>query len=273
VVGHWGVGEDGGSGVGGVADVAGLHGFTGGHGDEVLDVTASNLGDDVAVLNLDGDNDDLRVVNATLGGDLTAGVSHGGGDGVSDGVGNGKSVGDGSGVSDEGSSSVVDSGVSVSVVSVESISLGLRISLTLVDGMVSSGGEGSDGCIAENIGELLAELDILNLLSVDGHGVADVLGRGDTVLGDHDLVVGDAVRGRGVIGYGGRGSDDMSVSSHEGGSQSMTSKSVIELGVSLCVCVSRRGSICRGNQAGHDEKLHDDIEIVDDFPRCKVELK
>merc|ERR1712200_53083 len=108
MVGQWGVGEDGGGGVGGVADVASLHGFTGGHGDEVLDVTASNLGDDVAVLNLHGDNNDLRVVNATLSGDLTAGVSHGGGDGVSDSVGNGKGSGDGksmsegSGVSDEG---------------------------------------------------------------------------------------------------------------------------------------------------------------------------
>merc|ERR1719290_481428 len=89
VVGHRG-------GVGGVGDVGGLDGGAGGDGDEVLDGGAGHLGDYVAVLNIDGDNLDLRVVDAPLGDDLAASVLDGGGQLGADGVGDGQ-VGDGGG--------------------------------------------------------------------------------------------------------------------------------------------------------------------------------
>ena len=79
----------------GVGGGGGDDGLAGGLGQLVLDVGTGDLGDGVAVLNLDGDLDDLGVVNAVLGGDLTAGVLHGLGDGVGDSVGNRQRGGDG----------------------------------------------------------------------------------------------------------------------------------------------------------------------------------
>jgi len=67
-----------GNGDNGLADVGGGDSLAGGDGDEVLDIGTGDLGDDVAVLNLDGDNLDGGVVHAVLGGDSTASVLHGG---------------------------------------------------------------------------------------------------------------------------------------------------------------------------------------------------
>jgi hypothetical protein len=194
----------------GMADMIGGNCLACGDRDQVLHVTAGHLGDDVAVLNLHRDNDHLRVVNATLGGDLTAGMFDSSGDGVSDGMGDGEGsnwdwVSNGCGMSNKGGSSMVDS--SIAGVSIESISLSFWVGITLGNGMVASSGEGSDRGITQNIGELLAELDILDLLGIDCDCVADILGRWDTVLGDHDLVVGDTVGGGCVVGYRGRGDD------------------------------------------------------------------
>jgi len=256
VMGHnWGNGSSN----SGMADVIGSNSFACGDWDQVLHVTAGHLGDDVAVLNLHGDNDHLRVVNATLGGDLTAGVFDGSGDGVSNGVCDGEGSNNGCGMSNKGGSGVMDA--SICGVAVESVSLGFCVGITLGNGMVTSSREGSNRGITEDIGELLAELHIFDLLSIDCDGVANVFGRWDTVLGDHDLVVGDTVGGGGVVGYRGGGNER---SCYWGGKWQMASK---VLGVGFCVRVGRRGGISHSNQTGQGEELHD-VECVDDFPRC-----
>ena len=68
---------DGGS-ICGVGDMGGLNGLTSGLGDLVVDIATGDLGHGVAVLDLNGDNLDLGVVNTVLSGDLAAGVLHGG---------------------------------------------------------------------------------------------------------------------------------------------------------------------------------------------------
>jgi len=240
-----------------LADVGGGHGLTGGDGDEVLDVGTGDLCDDVAVLNLDGDNLDGGVVHAVLGGDITASVFHGGGDGVSD---SGSDNG-GDGVGDGGNSvvsigtSVVSDGVSVSGNSVESISFGISLGIgaTSVD---SVGGVGNGG-ITEMVGGFLADLHVFNLFGVDGDGVADVLGGGNTVLGDEDVVLSLAVGGRsGVVGHGGNGGVGVSEAVGVGG---------VSLGVRVGGGASEGQKARDGNELVHD--------YLDDFPRCKVELK
>jgi len=62
--------------VGSVRDVGSLNWLAGGLGDLVLDWRAGDLCDGVAVLHLDRDQLDLGVVNAVLGGDLTASMLH-----------------------------------------------------------------------------------------------------------------------------------------------------------------------------------------------------
>merc|ERR1719225_2459200 len=67
-----------GGSIGGVGKMLGHNGLALGGGDLVGHIGAGHLGDGVAVLNLDGDGLHLGVVNAVLGGDLTAGVLDGG---------------------------------------------------------------------------------------------------------------------------------------------------------------------------------------------------
>ena len=76
-----------GGGIGGVRHVLGHNGLALGGGDLVGHIGTGHLGHGVAVLNLDGDGLDLGVVNAVLGGDLTAGVLDGGLQRVSNSVG------------------------------------------------------------------------------------------------------------------------------------------------------------------------------------------
>ena len=85
-----GVKQRSGHGDGGVAGLGGDDGLAGRHGKLVLDGRTGDLGDGVAVLDLDGDLDNLGAVNTVLGGDLTAGVLHSLGDGVGNSVGNGQ---------------------------------------------------------------------------------------------------------------------------------------------------------------------------------------
>jgi hypothetical protein len=258
VVGHGG-GVDNGGNSHGFADVGGGDSFTGGDGDEVLNIGTGDLGDDVAVLNLNGDNLDGGVIHAVLGGDITASVLHSGGDGVSDGGGD---DGGGGNVSvGEGSDGVV-SGVSVvggDSVSVSVLSIGISVGLALVQAVsVMGNGVGNRG-VAEMISGLLAEGHILNLLGFDSHHVADVLGGGDTVLGGENLVGGDALGCRvGVVGRGG----DMTVA---------VSQAVAVSGVSLGVGVG--GGISRGQQEGEGKNLSVHDCTRDHFPRWIVELK
>ena len=71
---------EGGHGV--VGDVGGLNSLAGSLGECVLNISTSNLGDGVTVLNLDGNNLNLGVINTVGGGDLPASVLHGGHIGV-----------------------------------------------------------------------------------------------------------------------------------------------------------------------------------------------
>ncbi len=128
------------TGVGNGVGVGGLNGLTGGLGQRVLNISASNLGDGVAVLNLNRDNLDLGVVNTVLGGDLTASVLHGGDSRVGNGVSNGSNMGNGSGngVSD-GSGGITG----ISVVSI-SVGLGLGLSVSRPLAVVSAGARDGD---------------------------------------------------------------------------------------------------------------------------------
>ena len=170
-----------------------------GGGDHVLNGLAGDLGDGVAMLNLDGNGLDNGVVNAVLGDDGPACVLDGGLDGVSNGVGGDR--GDQRGG--------VVSGISVSVLGI-SISLGLG--LPLGDGVVSGVGNSDGGLVTDHVLDLLADLHVLNLLGVDGDGVADVLGGGGAHLGLEDLVDGLAVGGRDGSGHrGGKRSGDTAI--------------------------------------------------------------
>merc|ERR1719427_428515 len=123
------IGSDGGGNGGNISslDVGGGDGLAGGDGDAVLNIGTVDLGDDVAVLNLDGDDLDGGVIHAVLGGDGTAGVLHGSLNGVSDGGGDdgGNMGGNRGGVSGVG----VSSGVSESTVkTISVVSIGISVS-------------------------------------------------------------------------------------------------------------------------------------------------
>ena len=187
-----------------VGQVLGGDGLALGGGDLVVHGLAGDLGDGVAVLDLDRDVLDNGVINAVLGDDGPAGVLHGGLDGVSDGVGN---------RGDNGGSGVA--GIA-SIGKVLGISLGLGLSLGEV---VSSGSDGDSRLVADHVLDLLADLLVLNLLGVDGDGVADVLGGGSAHLGGQDLHHGLAVgggdgssHGGGSVGGGGGSQEVLGVS-------------------------------------------------------------
>ena len=227
----------GGNGVGGGG---GDDGLTGGLGKLVLDIGTGDLGDGVAVLHLDGDLDDLGVVNAVLGGDLTASVLHGLGDGVGNGVGNGQRSGD-RGDSDSRGSGV---GGVVAVGKVLSISISLRLSLSLP--LAIGVGSVGNGSVTESVDDLSADLLVLDLLGGDGLGGADLLGGGGADLGDQDHVLGDTGGGRGsVVGNGShRGSHGVSQRGGVGGVAE-----VLGVSVSISLCLSGRGGASEGQEA------------------------
>merc|ERR1712061_919815 len=222
-------------------------GLTGGLGQLVLNIGTGDLGDGVAVLNLNGDLDDLGVVNAVLGGDLTASVLHGLGDRVGNSVGNGKRSSNRGNSGDRGSSV----GSVVSVGEVLSISIGLSISFPLA---VVASGVGNRS-VTQGVDDLSALLLVLDLLGGDGLGGADLLGSGGADLGDQDHLLGDTGGGGGsVVGNGShsRGGNGVSERGGVGGV-------AVELGVSLCL--SGRGSASESQEARQSNYLHHD-EIV-----------
>jgi len=258
VVGNWEGSSHGSVGGGGGDD-----GLAGGLGQLVLDIGTGDLGDGVAVLNLDGDLDDLGVVNAVLGGDLTASVLHGLGDGVGNSVGNGQRSNGSNGVShsnggNRGSDGVGKGKTSVGEVLGISLSLGLSFPLAVVGNDRSS-----NGSVTQGVNDLLADLLVLDLLGGDGLGGADLLGSGGADLGDQDHVLGDTVGGRGHSHRGGNG-----VSQRGGNVVAGIAK---ELSVSLSIGVSSRGGASEGSHADKGENLRVHIEL-DDFPRW-LELK
>ena len=193
--------------------VGGLHSLASGLGDGVLNIGASNLGDGVAVLNLNGDNLHLRIVNAVLGGDLTASVLHGGNSRVGNSGCNRGNVGNGSGGVD-GSSGNGGSGVG----SIE-LGIGLGISLSVSLHKTGVGNVTSMGSITQHINDLLADLLVLDLLGLNSLGAAHSLGGGGTGLGHKDLALNLAVRGGnsdsgGSVGNGNRGGNSGGGSVH-----------------------------------------------------------
>ena len=230
----------------GVGGGGGDNGLTGGLGQLVLNIGTGDLGDGVAVLNLDGDLDDLGVVNAVLGGDLTASVLHGLGDGVGNSVGNGQRS-NGMSHSNGGSDGVGKGKTGVGEVLGISISLGLSLPLAVVANEGSS-----NGSVTEGVNDLLAHLLVLDLLGGDGLGGADLLGSGGADLGDQDHILSDTGGGRGsVVGDGSHwGSNGMSQRGGNG-----VASIAEELSVSLSIGVSSRGGASEGSHAGKGENL------------------
>ena len=218
----------------GVGGGGGDDGLAGGLGQLVLDIGTGDLGDGVAVLNLDGDLDDLGVVNAVLGGDLTASVLHGLGDRVGNGMSNRQRSGN-RGDSDSRGSGV---GGVVAVGEVLSISIGVSLSFGLSLPLAVVGNGVGNGSVTEGVNDLSADLLVLDLLGGDGLGGADLLGGGCAHLGDQDHVLGDTSGSRGsVVGNG----------SHRGGNGVVAVGQVLSISVSLCL--SGRGSASEGQEA------------------------
>ena len=176
-----------GQGIGG--NVGGLHRLADGLGDGVVDGSAGDLGDNVAVLDLNGDTLHLRVVHAVLGGDLAAGVLHSGDSRVSHSMGNRGHKG------------------SLGITQPLGISIGLSLSLPLD----KVGSRHDSGSIAENVNNILADLLVLNLLG--GHNLrgAHILSNRGARLGGQDLILNLAVGG-GSSGQIGGGSQQLGVS-------------------------------------------------------------
>jgi len=164
--------------VGSVRDVGSLNWLAGGLGDLVLDWRAGDLGDGVAVLHLDRDQLDLGVVNAVLGGDLTASMLHSCLDGVGYSVGN---------WGDSWVSSVSSEKLRIS------FSIGISLTFAIVIGSMS---DRSCRSVTKGINNLLADLLVLNLFSIDNLGVAHVLGSRYASLCYEDLNTGDTVSSR-----------------------------------------------------------------------------
>jgi len=264
-------------------NVGGLNRLAGGLGDGVLDVSAGNLGDSVAVLNLDGDDLHLGVVDAVLGGDLVAGVLDGGHSRVGNSMGNGgdSSVGNrgNSGVG-KGSTGGVGKGstgnmgtIGGSNTSIEdlsislSLSLGLSISLSLHDMGNSRGG------VTDGVNNILADLLVLDLLGVNKFLGADVLSSGNAGLGHQDLVLNLAVGGGGShhggssqrcsggnvssVGngsYGSSGSQGSTMNSSYWGMERSASEETagVQLGVSISFSFSL-SSWCSVGSCGKEE--------------------
>ena len=186
-----------------MGQVLGGDGLALGGGDLVVHGLTGDLGHGVAVLDLDRDGLDDGVVNAVLSDDGPASVLDGGLDGVGDGVSGDKGGGN-------GGSGVVSS---ISSIQVLGISISLGIGLPLGNGVVSGGGNGDGGLVTEHVADLLADLHVLDLLGVNGDGVADVLGSGGAHLGGQDLDNSLAVGG-GDGGHrgSGQGSGDSTIS-------------------------------------------------------------
>jgi len=225
----------------GVGHVGGLNLLAGGLGDLVVDIATGDLGHGVAVLNLDGDELDLGVVNTVLGGNLAASVLDGGSDRVSNSMGSNRGNSNGGG---KRSSNSVGS-IRMS----KELRISLSISLTLSNGVVSNSSRNNSGLVTDGVNNLLADLLVFNLFGLNSLGVADVLSGRDAGLCHENLNV------------------SLAVSSRDSG---MVRSSSDELGISLSF---RLGSCAsKGKKTRNSKYLHH-VEIVRYFPRWLVELK
>jgi len=205
---------------GSMGHVGGLNGLTSGLGDIVLHWGTGHLGDDVAVLNLDRDKLDLGGIRTVLSGDGTASVLHIGGHGV------GNSMG-----SDGGNmgSSQRSSGIRKTT-KVLGIGISLSLSFTLTNGMVAR--------VTDGVSNLLAELLILDLLSINCLCGAYILGGGYAMAGLQDFIFCYTV-----------GSwNSCSIGSSKRSSQ--------VLGVSLGISLRLGGGTSEGQEARNGKYLH-----------------
>jgi len=185
-----------------VRDVGSLHWLAGGLGDLVLDWGAGDLGDGVAVLHLDRDQLDLGVVNAVLSGDLTASMLHSSLDRVGYSVGywgwcwdmvNNRCWGM---VGNNRSCNVMNKVNRSREWSMSNIStvVGICFSICLCLPFVKS--VVSLRSITDSVHYLLAQLLVLDLLSVHGLLVANILSCGGAGLCYEDHVCYFAIRCR-----------------------------------------------------------------------------
>jgi len=221
-----------GSSVSSMGNMGGLNGLAGGLGESVLDVRAGDLGDGVAVLNLDGHDLDLGVLDTVLGGDLVASVLDGGDSRVGNSLGNGSNVGNRSMSIGGAKTSIEDGSISIG------ISFGLSLSLPLGNvsngrsSMDSSNGrssmEGSNGSrssVTDGVNNILADFLVFDLLGVDKFLGANVLGGGNAGLGHEDLVLNLAVGGGGGNNWGsGKRTSSKRTSSKWGSSKRSSTK-------------------------------------------------
>jgi len=132
-----------------------LNRLAGGLGDLVLNWGTGNPGHSVAVLNLNWDKLDLRVVNAVLGSNLTTSMLDSSLDRVSNSMSNWCNW-----------SNMVGS-ISTEELRISfSISLSFTLDITTIT-MISSRGNGSSRGITKSINDQLADLLIFNLLGID----------------------------------------------------------------------------------------------------------
>jgi len=140
--------------------MSGLDSLTGGLRDLVVDITAGDLGDSVAVLNLNRDKLDLGVINTVLSSHFTTSVLDSGSDRVGNSMSNWGNM----------SNSERSGNCSTIRVSSKELRISLSFSLTLSNGVVAKGRSVTDG-----VNDLLADLLVFNLLSIDNLCGANIL--------------------------------------------------------------------------------------------------
>jgi len=151
-----------------VGQMLGLHWFTDGLGDLVVDILTGDLGHGVAGLNINRNSLHLGVVNAVLGGNLATSML------------------------DSGLNSVGNSvGYWGNMVSISSIELGISfsISLTLCKGMVTN----NWSTVADLRDNILADLLVLDLLGLDCRCCAHIFCSWSTFLCHKNIHLGLAV--------------------------------------------------------------------------------
>lgn len=241
-MGNRGNGGNHGGGISSMRDMSGLNSLTGSLGDLVVYIGTGNLGDSVAVLNLDGDKLDLGVVNTVLSGNFTASMLDCGSDRVSNSVGsNWSNSNRGSKRSSKRSSNGMGSIRSGKVLRI-SLGFSFSLSLTLGNGVVTK------RLVADGVNDFLANLLVLNLLGLNSLSGANILGRWDTCLCHKNLNLSLAVGSRNAVVWG----------------------SSNELGISLSF--RSWSSAGKGKKTRNSKYLHH-VEIVRYFPRWLVELK
>ena len=139
--------------------MSGLDSLTGGHRDLVVDITAGDLGDSVAVLNLNRDKLDLGVINTVLSSHFTTSVLDSGSDGVGNSMSNWGNM----------SNSERSGNCSTIRVSSKELRISLSFSLTLSNGMVAK------RSVTDGVNDFLADLLVFNLLSIDNLCGANIL--------------------------------------------------------------------------------------------------